>query len=68
MYKKGFALLSLCYLNPKEADYVLREIHEGICGSHFAGTSVALKAIQSGYYWPKMKQNALQLVQSYDKC
>ena len=68
LYKKGFALPSLRCLNPEEADYVLREIHEGICGSHLTGTSVALKAVRSGYYWPKMKQDALQLVQNCDKC
>ena len=43
--KKSFALLSLCCLTPDEANYVLREIHEGICGSHLAGTTIALKAI-----------------------
>ena len=68
LYKKGFALPSLRCLDPEEAAYVLKEIHEGICGSHLAGTSVALKAIRSGYYWPRMKQDALRLVQSCDKC
>ena len=55
LYKKGFALPSLHCLGPEEANYVLREIHEGICESHLAGTFVALKAIRLGYYWPRMK-------------
>ena len=33
LYKKCFALPSLRCLTPKEANYVLREIHEGICRS-----------------------------------
>ena len=44
------------------------EIHKGICRSHLAGMSVALKAVWLGYYWPMMKQEALQFVQSCDKC
>ena len=62
----GFALPLLRYLNLEEANYVLREIHEGICG--LPGASIALKAIRLGYYWPRMKEEALQFVQSYDKC
>ena len=45
LYKKGFALPSLCCLHPDEANYVLREIHEG--QSHLAGKSVTLKALRS---------------------
>ena len=68
LYKKRFALPSLHYLNLEEADYVLRKIHEGICESHLARTFVAPKTVRSGYYWLKMKQEALQLVQSCEKC
>ena len=68
LYKKSFALLSLRCLTPDEANYVLREIHEGICGSHLAGMTIALKAIRSGYYWLTMKKDAMNLVKSYDKC
>ena len=59
LYKKGFALPSVRCLSPEEADYMLREIHEGICKSHLMGASIALKAIWLGYYWPMMKQDAL---------
>ena len=68
LYKKGFMLPSLCCFNSEEANYILREIHEGIYGSHLTRTSVALKAIRSGYYWPRMKLDTLQLVQNCDKC
>ena len=49
-------------------DYIFREIHEGICGSHLAGIVVALKALRLGYYWPRMKKEALELIKSCDKC
>ena len=62
IYNKGFALPSLHCLNPNEANYVLREMHEGIYGSHLVRITISLKAIQLGYYWPKMKLDALKLV------
>lgn len=34
LYKRGFTLPLLRCLSEEEADYVLREIHEGICGNH----------------------------------
>ena len=62
IYKKGFTLPSLHCLNSDEANYVLREIHESIYGSHLVGTTISLKAVQPGYYWPKMKLDALKVV------
>ena len=50
LYKEGFVLSSLCYLHLYKANYVLREIYEGICGSHLEGITIALKAIHLGYY------------------
>ena len=34
LYKRGFSCLYLRCLGPEEADYVMREVHEGICGNH----------------------------------
>ena len=62
LYKKSFALPSFHCVTPNEVEYVLKEIHEGICGSHQAETTIALKVVQSGYHWPRMKQEALKLV------
>ena len=34
LYKKGFSQPYLKCLDPEDAEYVLREIHEGVCGNH----------------------------------
>ena len=34
LYKRGFSQPYLRCLVPKEADYVMREVHEGICENH----------------------------------
>ena len=34
LYKRGFSCPYLRCLGAEEADYVMREVHEGICGNH----------------------------------
>ena len=51
-----------------EADYVLREVHEGICGNHSGARSLAHKLIRAGYYWPIMLKDAQAYVKTCDKC
>uniref|UniRef100_A0A2N9G674 Uncharacterized protein n=1 Tax=Fagus sylvatica TaxID=28930 RepID=A0A2N9G674_FAGSY len=45
-----------------------REIHEGICGSHTGGRSLAHRALTQGYWWPYMQKDAVDYVRKCDKC
>uniref|UniRef100_A0A2N9EWL9 Integrase catalytic domain-containing protein n=1 Tax=Fagus sylvatica TaxID=28930 RepID=A0A2N9EWL9_FAGSY len=40
LYKRGFSLLYLRCLDKLEAEYVMREVHEGICGNHSRARSL----------------------------
>ena len=55
-------------LSHDEADYVMREVHEGICGNHLGARSLVHKLIRAGYYWPTMLKDAQAYVKTYDKC
>ena len=68
LYKRGFSRPYLRCLGTEEADYVMREIHEGICGNHSGARSLVYKLIRAGYYWPTMMKDAQAYVQSYNKC
>ena len=46
----------------EEGNYVLREIHEGICRAHESQNTIIQKALLQGYYWPNMSKDASQLV------
>ena len=52
LYKRGFSQLYLRCLAPDEANYVLREVHEGACGNHSRARSLVHKVVRAGYYWP----------------
>uniref|UniRef100_A0A2N9F5L1 RNase H type-1 domain-containing protein n=1 Tax=Fagus sylvatica TaxID=28930 RepID=A0A2N9F5L1_FAGSY len=68
LYKRGFSLPYLRCLAPDEANYVMREIHEGICGNHSGARALQKKVVRAGYYWPSMQADAIRFVQHCDKC
>ncbi|GAV68100.1 rve domain-containing protein/RVT_3 domain-containing protein [Cephalotus follicularis] len=68
LYKRSFSFPWLRCLNPSEADYALREVHEGICGNHTGGRTLSHKLLRQGYYWPTIHQDAINLVRKCDKC
>ncbi|GKB59982.1 reverse transcriptase domain-containing protein [Tanacetum coccineum] len=51
-----------------QANYVLREIHEGSCSMHSGPRSVVAKAIRTGYYWPTMHTDAQKLIRECNDC
>ena len=68
LYKRGFTASYLKCLSPEEVDYVMREIHEGICGNHSEGRALAHKVLRQGYYWPTLHGDVMELVCRCDKC
>ncbi|GKV27534.1 hypothetical protein SLEP1_g36698 [Rubroshorea leprosula] len=68
LYKRSFSLPLLRCLNPYEAEYALREVHEGVCGSHVGARTLAHKVLRQGYYWPNMYKDATHFVQKCPRC
>ncbi|KAH9802826.1 Ribonuclease H [Citrus sinensis] len=68
LYRRGFTLPLLRCVDDEEADYVLREIHEGICGNHSGARTLAFKALRQGYFWPTMHQDAKTMAKNCKTC
>ncbi|XP_043694167.1 uncharacterized protein LOC122644858 [Telopea speciosissima] len=68
LYKKDYAMPYLKCLRPSEAEYILREIHTGICGQHLGGIALAHKVIKQGYFWPYLRKEAMSFVCKCIKC
>ncbi|CAL2272242.1 unnamed protein product [Prunus armeniaca] len=49
-------------------DYVLQEVHSGVCDDHSGSRSLAHKVFRQGYFWPTLHQDANVLVKKCDKC
>ena len=68
LYKRGYSLPYLRYTSLEEADYILREIHEGIYGNHVRERSLIGKTLKAGYYWPTLLKDTYNIVRACDKC
>ena len=68
LYKHSFSGPYLLCVCPKLTKSLLEELHEGICGSHTRGRSLAHRAIIQGYWWPNMQREVLEYVRKCDKC
>ena len=68
LYKRGFSCPYLGCFSPKEAEYVMRKVHEGICGNHSGSRSLVHKLIRVGFYWFTMQKDAQAYVKACDKC
>lgn len=68
LYRRSFSHPLLKCVGPTVANYILREIHEGICGRHMRGRALSHKALRRGYYWPTIRRDATELVRKCDSC
>ena len=55
-------------LTTEQGQFVLAELHEGICGNHSGGRTLARRAYTQGYYWLTMKSDAVDYVRKCDRC
>ncbi|GJY31040.1 reverse transcriptase domain-containing protein [Tanacetum coccineum] len=62
LYKRSFLKSWLRCVGQLQADYVIREIHEGLCSMHAGPRSVVAKAMRLGYYWPTMHRDAREMI------
>ena len=68
LYKRGFFTPVLKCIAGKDTEYVLREVHEGICGNHIGAQAFPGKVLRQGYYWPTILKDATDLVRRCKIC
>ena len=68
LYKRSFSRPYLLCVHPELTESLLEDLHEGICGSHTSGKSLAHRAITQGYWWSNMQREALEYVRKCDQC
>ena len=68
LYKRGFSQPYLRCLAPDEANYILREVYEGVCGNHCEARLLVHKVIRARYYWPTIQADAKAYVKVCDQC
>ncbi|XP_052172223.1 uncharacterized protein LOC127788152 [Diospyros lotus] len=68
LYKRGFSAPLMRCIDGTDCQTVLGEIHASHCGNHAVALSLAQKALWQGFYWPTIKQDAVETVKRCEKC
>ncbi|KAJ9552762.1 hypothetical protein OSB04_016807 [Centaurea solstitialis] len=69
LYRKSTSGLILrCITSQKHMNQILQEMHDGECGNHSGGRSLANRILRQGYYWPTLREDAMRYVQRCDAC
>ena len=50
LYRRGYSRPLLKCITEEQAEYVLKEIHEGVCGNHSKAQTMAAKVLRVDYY------------------
>jgi len=57
LFRHGFTHPILTCVSGDQCTRIMVELHEGICGSHVGGRSLASKVVRAGYYWPIVRED-----------
>jgi hypothetical protein len=68
LYKKGISQPMLKCVTKTEAIQILREVHNGTCGSHSGPRALAAKVIRQGFYWPAIICATNRITRSCEAC
>ena len=68
LYKRGFTAPLLKCLSGEEAEYVMNEVHNGLCGMHTGRRTMKARILQAGYYWPTMEQDCEAMIRRCEGC
>lgn len=63
LYRRSLSKPLLHYLKARDADYVIRKMHEGICENHSRVRTLDQKVIRARFFWPTMQANAEDIAQ-----
>ncbi|KAG8482730.1 hypothetical protein CXB51_023942 [Gossypium anomalum] len=68
IYKRRKYQVLLRCVDAVEAKLILEEVHEGVCGTHANGFTMARKIMRFGYYWATMEGDCINYAKKCHKC
>ncbi|KAG8479126.1 hypothetical protein CXB51_028998 [Gossypium anomalum] len=68
LYKKRKDQVLLRCVDVVEAKKILEEVHDGVCGTHANGFTMARQIMRFGYYWSTMQGDCINYAKKCHKC
>ncbi|KAK8624504.1 hypothetical protein V6N13_065845 [Hibiscus sabdariffa] len=67
LYKRGSNQILMRCVNAKEAQQIIKEVHEGISGTHPNGFIMARRIMRFRYYWSTMESDCINYARKCHK-
>lgn len=68
LYRQGFLAPLLRCVSLEKSQYILAEIHEGVCGNHYGGRALEGKVVKASYNWPQTLKDVEEFIRKCIKC
>nr|XP_012466229.1 unnamed protein product [Gossypium raimondii] len=68
LYKRGKDQVLLRCVDAMEAKKILEEVHDGVCGAHANGFTMARQIMRFGYYWSTIEGDCIKYAKKCHKC
>ncbi|XP_047181154.1 uncharacterized protein LOC124847654 [Vigna umbellata] len=63
LYRRGYTMPMMKCLSVEEAEYVMRELHEGICGRHTGGLALRARMLRARFFWTTIEKDFFDFTQ-----
>ena len=68
LYKCGYGQSLLKCVTTEQAQYTIKELHEGICGYRSGARTMATRVLRATYFWPTIEADCQDYVRKCKPC
>jgi transposase InsO family protein len=68
LFRQGANRMMMKCISREEDIWLLEDVHRGVCGLHSSWRSIIGKAFKYGFYWPTVKDDAMEVVKKCRDC
>jgi len=68
LYKRGYGQPLLKCVTAEQTQYIIKELHEGICGYHSGARTMVTRILRVGYFWPTIEAYYQDYVRKCKPC
>ncbi|KAG7591503.1 Integrase catalytic core [Arabidopsis thaliana x Arabidopsis arenosa] len=68
LYRRSISGPDMICIFGQQVRTVIKEIHEGVCGNHSGGHSLAFKVKRYGYFWPTLIADCEEYARKCEQC
>jgi len=68
LYKRGYDQPLLKCVTAEQTQYIIKELHEGICGYHSGARTTGTRVLRAGYFWHTIEADCQDDVRKCKPC